>query len=187
MPVMIYRAGRSLKRRGRSADCCWVTGTTLTGTLSNCSLSRFTQKMSARRVPHCVIDKKCKKKKREKKGKEGKIGWTYGEVLQQVLGLDIDVELAALGVLGEVEGGDLGDVLILALTLLLLELEGDTADGSSLDTLDQVGGVAGNLQDYHRKSKLARLFFLFFFFFFLFKHKSSSCGVFFCSCCCCCC
>lgn len=70
---------------------------------------------------------------------------TYAEVLQQVLGLDIDVELAALRVLGEVEGGDLGDVLILALSLLFLELEGDTADGATLDTLDQVGGVAGNL------------------------------------------
>ena len=82
---------------------------------------------------------------KEKKGKEGKIGWTYAEVLQQVLGLDIDVELAALGVLGEVEGGDLGDVLILALTLLLLELEGDATDGAALDTLHQVGREAGDL------------------------------------------
>lgn len=134
---------------------------------------------------HRVTGKKCKKKGKKRKRKEN---WTYAEVLQQILGLDVDVELAALGVLGEVEGGDLGDVLILALTLLLLELEGDTADGSSLDTFDQVGGVAGNLQDYHRKSKLARLFSLcFFFFFFPFKHESSSHGVFFCCCCCCCC
>jgi hypothetical protein len=64
-------------------------------------------------------------------------------VLEQVLGLGVDLELAGLG---EVEGGDLGDVLILALTLLLLELEGDTADGPTLNALHQVGGVAGNLQ-----------------------------------------
>lgn len=70
---------------------------------------------------------------------------TYAQVLEQVLGLGVDVQLARLGVLGEVEGGDLGDVLILALTLLLLELEGDTADGTLLNTLHQVGGVAGNL------------------------------------------
>jgi len=70
---------------------------------------------------------------------------TYAEVLKEILGLGVDVELAALGVLGEVESGDLGNVLILALTLLLLKLEGDTADGTTLDTLHQVGGVAGNL------------------------------------------
>jgi len=67
------------------------------------------------------------------------------KVLEEVLGLGVDIELTALRVLGEVEGGDLGDVLILALTLLLLELEGDTADGSTLDALHQVSGVAGNL------------------------------------------
>ena len=70
---------------------------------------------------------------------------TYAEVLEQVLGLAVDVELAALGVLGEVQSRDLRNVLILALTLLLLKLEGDTTDGSTLDTLHQVGGVAGNL------------------------------------------
>lgn len=73
------------------------------------------------------------------------LGNTYAEVLKEVLGLGIDIELAALGVLGEVESGDLGNVLILALTLLLLKLEGDTADGATLNALHQVGGVAGNL------------------------------------------
>lgn len=68
---------------------------------------------------------------------------TYAKVLEQVLGLGVDLELAGLG---EVEGGNLGDVLILALTLLLLELEGDTADGTTLNALHQVGGVAGDLQ-----------------------------------------
>jgi hypothetical protein len=67
------------------------------------------------------------------------------KVLEEVLGLAIDVELATLGVLGEVQSGDLRNELILALTLLLLKLEGDTADGTTLDTLHQVGGVAGNL------------------------------------------
>jgi hypothetical protein len=66
-------------------------------------------------------------------------------VLEEVLGLGVDLELAALGVLGEVESRDLGDVLVLALTLLLLKLEGDTADGATLNALHQVGGVAGNL------------------------------------------
>lgn len=66
-------------------------------------------------------------------------------MLEQVLGLAVDVKLAGLGVLGEVQGRDLRDVLVLALTLLLLKLEGDTADGTTLDTLHQVGGVAGNL------------------------------------------
>jgi hypothetical protein len=67
------------------------------------------------------------------------------KVLEEVLGLAIDVELAALGVLGEVQSGDLRNVLILTLTLLLLKLEGDTTDGSTLNSLHQVGGVAGNL------------------------------------------
>lgn len=70
---------------------------------------------------------------------------TYAKVLQQVLGLNIDVELASLGVLDEVKGGDFGHVLILAFSLLFLQFEGDTTDRSSLNTLHQVGGVSGNL------------------------------------------
>lgn len=66
------------------------------------------------------------------------------EVLEQVLGLLVDVELAGLG-LGKVERRDLGHVLVLALTLLLLELEGDTSYGPALDALHEMGGVAGNL------------------------------------------
>jgi hypothetical protein len=68
---------------------------------------------------------------------------TYAKVLEEVLGLGVDVELTVVGVLGEVQSRDLGNVLILALSLLLLELEGDTTDGTTLDTLHQVGGVAG--------------------------------------------
>ena len=69
---------------------------------------------------------------------------TYAERLEQVLGLLVDVELAALAG-AKVEGRDLGDVLILALTLLFLELEGDAADGTALDALHQVGGETGDL------------------------------------------
>lgn len=65
-------------------------------------------------------------------------------MLEEVLGLGVDLELARL-VLGVVEGRDLGDVLVLSLTLLFLELEGDATDGTTLNTLHQVGGVAGNL------------------------------------------
>lgn len=73
-------------------------------------------------------------------------GGTYAHGLEKVLGLLVDVEHAALAVLGEVESRDLGDVLVLALTLLLLKLEGDTADGTTLNALHQVSGVAGNLR-----------------------------------------
>lgn len=66
-------------------------------------------------------------------------------MLQEILSLNIDIELAGLGVLGEVESGDLRDVLILTLTLLFLQLEGDTTDGSSLNSLHQVRGVTSNL------------------------------------------
>lgn len=68
---------------------------------------------------------------------------TYAKVLEKVLGLVVNVELATLGVLGKVESGNLRNVLILAFSLLLLKLEGDTTDGSTLDTLHQVGSVAG--------------------------------------------
>ena len=57
------------------------------------------------------------------------------------LGVGIDLQ----GVDGDVESGDLGDVVVLPLTLLLLELEGDAADGALLDTLHQVGGEARDL------------------------------------------
>lgn len=70
---------------------------------------------------------------------------TYAEVLEQSLGVLVDLKLARVGVLGEVEGGDLGNILVLALTLLLLQLEGDTADGALLNTLHQVSSIAGDL------------------------------------------
>ena len=70
---------------------------------------------------------------------------TYAKVLQQVLGLGVDVQLAALRVLGKVKSRDLGDVLVLALALLLLQLEGDTADGTALNALHQMRRVAGDL------------------------------------------
>lgn len=66
-------------------------------------------------------------------------------MLEEILGLGVDVELAALGVLGEVQSGDLRNELILALTLLLLKLEGDTTDRATLNSLHQVGGVTSNL------------------------------------------
>jgi len=43
-----------------------------------------------------------------------------------------------------VESGDFRDVVVFALTLLLLELERNTADGATLDALHQVGGEAGD-------------------------------------------
>ncbi len=44
-----------------------------------------------------------------------------------------------------VKRGDLGDIVVLPLTLLLLQLEGDTTDRSLLDTLHQVGRETSNL------------------------------------------
>lgn len=64
--------------------------------------------------------------------------------LEKVLGVGIDIELAGLG-LGNIQSGNLRNVLILALTLLLLQLERDTADRATLDTLHKVGGVTSNL------------------------------------------
>lgn len=69
---------------------------------------------------------------------------TYSEALEEVLGVGVHVELAALG-LGDVKSRDLWNVLILALTLLLLKLEGDTANWATLDTLHQMGSVTSNL------------------------------------------
>lgn len=64
------------------------------------------------------------------------------ERAQHVLGVGVNLEAA--GSRG-VEGRDLGHVLVLALTLLLLQLERDAADGTTLDTLHEVGGETGNL------------------------------------------
>jgi hypothetical protein len=69
---------------------------------------------------------------------------TYAHGLEEVLGVGIDIELAGLG-LGNIQSGDLRNVLILALTLLLLQLERDTADRATLDTLHKVGGVTSDL------------------------------------------
>jgi len=59
--------------------------------------------------------------------------------LEQVLGLGIDLNSRGI------ESRELGDVVVLALALLLLKLEGDTTDGSALDTLHQMGGETSDL------------------------------------------
>merc|ERR1712225_197687 len=63
------------------------------------------------------------------------------ERLEEVLGVGVGVDGDALGV----ESRDLGDVVVLALALLLLELERDAANGALLDALHEVGREAGNL------------------------------------------
>lgn len=63
------------------------------------------------------------------------------ETAEHLLGVDVDVKRRDR----RVESRDLWNVLVLALTLLLLELEGDTTDGSLLDTLHEVGGETGYL------------------------------------------
>jgi len=60
---------------------------------------------------------------------------TYTHRLKQVLSLLVDIELTALRVLSEIEGRNFGHVLVLALALLFLQLEGDAADGAALDAL----------------------------------------------------
>jgi len=70
---------------------------------------------------------------------------TYAERLEKVLSLYIDIKLAALRVLSEVKGGHLGNVLILALTLLLLELERNASDRTPLNALHQVRGKTSDL------------------------------------------
>lgn len=67
------------------------------------------------------------------------------KALEEVLSLSVDIQLTSLGVLGEVKGGDLGNVLILALSLFFLKLEGDTTDWTTLNTFHQMGGVTSNL------------------------------------------
>jgi hypothetical protein len=69
---------------------------------------------------------------------------TYTKRLEEILGISINLELTSLA-LGEVQSRNLWDVLILSLTLLFLELEGDTTDWTTLNTLHQVGSVTSNL------------------------------------------
>lgn len=60
---------------------------------------------------------------------------------EQILGLRVDAD-----VLGEVlHDGMVRDDVLTALALLLLELEGDSTDGSLGNALHQVGGETGNL------------------------------------------
>ena len=57
------------------------------------------------------------------------------------LGVGVDLE----GVDGDVKGRDLGDVVVLALALLLLELEGNATDGALLNSLHEMSREAGDL------------------------------------------
>jgi hypothetical protein len=54
-----------------------------------------------------------------------------------------------------VESRNLGDVVVLPLSLFFLQLEGDATDGPLLDTLHEMGGEAGDfvaqpLRGYYR-------------------------------------
>ena len=57
------------------------------------------------------------------------------------LGVYVDFEAGD----GGVESGDLGDVVVLALAFLLLQLERDAPDWTLLDALHQVCGEPGDL------------------------------------------
>jgi hypothetical protein len=70
---------------------------------------------------------------------------THAEVLQQILCLNINIQLSAFRVLGEIERRNLRHVLILSLSLLLLQFERYTANGTTLNTLHQMSREAGNL------------------------------------------
>ena len=117
MPQIYARGGRSLNLRGRSTVCCCETGTTFTGMESNWKIVRSC---------HIIL-----------------VFETYTKALEEILCLGINLQ--PILVLSEVEGGNFGDVLILSLTLFFLELEGDTTDGTSLNTLHQMCGVTSNL------------------------------------------
>lgn len=64
--------------------------------------------------------------------------------LDHLGGLGVNLQLAVSGV-RQVQSRNLGDVLVLSLSLLLLQLERDASDGTLLNSLHQVGGVTGNL------------------------------------------
>lgn len=55
------------------------------------------------------------------------------------------VNIKSVVSVGKVQSGNLGNVLVTSLSLLLLELEGNTTDGALLNALHQVCGVASNL------------------------------------------
>ena len=59
--------------------------------------------------------------------------------LEQILGLKINLDGRGI------QSRDLRDVVILALSLLLLKLEGDATNGTALNTLHQMSGEASNL------------------------------------------
>jgi hypothetical protein len=65
----------------------------------------------------------------------GKHRWSI-----QLTYLSVGIDLKASN--RSVKGRNLGNVVILPLTLLFLELKGDTTDGALLDALHQVGGEA---------------------------------------------
>lgn len=70
------------------------------------------------------------------------------------LGVGVDLQ----GVDSDVKSGNLGHVVVLALTLFFLKLEGDTTDRATLDTLHQVGREASDLvpQTLRRNDSLFR-------------------------------
>ena len=65
--------------------------------------------------------------------------------LEEVFGVGVDVELAGLRVLREVESGNFWNVLIFAFSFLFLKFEGNTTNRAALNTFHQMGRVAGDL------------------------------------------
>lgn len=61
-------------------------------------------------------------------------GDPYAQPLEQIPSLLIDLQFSIFSGMGQIQGGDFRNVLILALALLFLKLEGDTTHGTTLDT-----------------------------------------------------
>lgn len=74
----------------------------------------------------------------------------YAKALQQILGVGVDVQLTGLG-LGNIQSRDLRNILVLALSFFLLQLERDATDRTTLDPLHQMGGVASDLSHEGRQ------------------------------------
>lgn len=63
--------------------------------------------------------------------------------LNQISSLLVNLQLTLS--VRKIQSGNLWNVLVLSLTLLLLKLERDTSNWTLLNSLHQVGGVTGNL------------------------------------------
>ena len=141
-PIHQVLGGRPSNLLGLSATCCWLTATTLTGIESNWKFTHFSKILPIYQASPSPSFTPHHNNKQQLNKRATKL---TPRLFNRSFVSPSTSNCPALTVLRKVQGRNLRHVLIFSFPLLFLQLERDATDGSALDTLHEMGGIAGDL------------------------------------------